>query len=53
MSAVVAAIKPILMAFLSSVAVKRLVVDLLHAYAQTTDNKVDDHAVELVRDALL
>lgn len=52
MSAVVAALKPVLMAFLKSRAVKQLVVDLLHAYAGTTDNKIDDALVGIVRDAL-
>lgn len=52
MSAVVAALKPILLAFLKSRAVKQLVVDLLHAYAGTTDNKIDDALVGIVRDAL-
>ena len=42
-------IKPILFAFLGSDAVKNLVVDLLSAYAKSTDNKVDDYAVDLIR----
>ena len=46
-------LKPILMAFLGSKAVKVLVVDLLSAYAKTTDNTVDDQAVELIRKNLL
>ena len=52
MSAVVAAIKPILLAFLGSAAVRNLVVDLLGAYAGTTDNKIDDALVGIVADAL-
>ena len=52
MSAVVAAIKPILLAFLGSAAVRKLVVDLLGAYAGTTDNKIDDALVGIVADAL-
>ncbi len=52
MSAIVAALKPILLAFIGSTAVKKLVVDLLHAYAGTTDNKIDDALVGIVRDAL-
>ena len=40
---------PIIFAFLSSQAVKELVVDLLSAYAERTDNEVDDYAVELIR----
>lgn len=42
-------IKPILMAFLKSKAVKTLVVDLLEAYCKTTDNTVDDKVVDFVR----
>ena len=42
-------IKPVLMAFLSSSAVKELVIQLLEAYAQSTDNTIDDKAVEIVR----
>lgn len=41
-------IKPILMAFLKSEAVKRLVLDLLRAYAKTTDNTVDDQVCDFV-----
>ena len=41
-------IKPILMAFLSSSAVKELVISLLEAYAESTDNTIDDKAVELL-----
>ena len=42
-------IKPILVTFLSSKSVKKLVVDLLEAYAKSTDNTIDDAAVALVR----
>ena len=42
-------IKPVLMAFLSSSAVKELVIQLLEAYAASTDNTIDDKAVELVK----
>ena len=42
-------IKPVLMAFLSSSAVKELVIQLLEAYASTTDNTIDDKAVELIK----
>lgn len=52
MGAIVAAIKPILLAFLISAPVKRLVVDLLAGYAKTTDNKIDDALVGIVADAL-
>ena len=42
-------IRPIIFAFLTSDAVKNLVVDLLEAYSKRTDNKVDDYAVDLIR----
>ena len=42
-------LRPILFAFLTSKAVKQLVIDLLAAYAKETDNTIDDAAVELVR----
>ena len=42
-------IKPVLMAFLSSSAVKELVIQLLEAYAQSTDNTIDDKAVDLIK----
>ena len=45
-------IRPIIFAFLTSDAVKNLVVDLLSAYAKRTDNKVDDYAVDLIRKEL-
>ena len=49
----IALIRPIIFAFLTSDAVKNLVVDLLSAYAKRTDNAVDDYAVELIRLELL
>ena len=42
-------IKPILMVFLTSTAVKQLIVNIFQAYAESTDNTIDDQAVELVR----
>ena len=42
-------LRPIIFAFLASDAVKELVVDLLSAYAERTDNEVDDYAVDLIR----
>lgn len=42
-------IKPILFSFLKSRGVRQLVVDLLEAYAKSTDNTIDDAAVELVK----
>ena len=45
-------IKPIIFAFLASDAVKKLVVELLEAYAKRSDNKIDDYAVNLIRQEL-
>ena len=42
-------LRPIIFAFLQSQAVKELVIDLLSAYAERTDNEVDDYAVDLIR----
>tara|TARA_S200002703_G_C3626444_1_gene192379 strand:- start:218 stop:379 length:162 start_codon:yes stop_codon:yes gene_type:complete len=49
----IAVLKPIIFAFLQSESVKKLVVELLEAYAKTTDNTIDDTAVKMVKDALL
>tara|TARA_R100001443_G_scaffold43803_1_gene56833 strand:+ start:2823 stop:2978 length:156 start_codon:yes stop_codon:yes gene_type:complete len=46
-------IKPILLQFVASRAVKQLVVDLLAALAKRTDNELDDLAVEKIRQVLL
>ena len=42
-------IRPILLKFLQSESVKRLVVELLEAYCKTTDNTVDDKVVDFVK----
>ena len=42
-------IRPILFRFLQSNGVKKLVVDLLTAYCETTDNTVDDKVVDFVK----
>jgi hypothetical protein len=42
-------IKPILFRFLTSNSVRQLVIDLLDAYAKSTDNTIDDAAVELIK----
>ena len=42
-------IKPILMAFLTSSALKDLVISLLEAYANSTDNTIDDQAVLMIK----
>ena len=49
----IALIKPILFKFLGSKAVKQLVVNLLEAYSNTTDNTVDDKLTALVKKNLL
>ena len=42
-------VKPILFAFLKSDSVKQLIVDLLTKLVESTDNTIDDTAVELIR----
>ncbi len=37
------------MAFLTSSAVKELVISLLEAYADSTDNTIDDQAVSMIK----
>ena len=41
-------LKPILMIFIKSKAMKRLVLDLLKALVKQTDNTIDDQAVEFI-----
>ena len=41
-------LKPILLIFIKSKAIKRLVIDLLKALAKQTDNTIDDQAVEFI-----
>jgi hypothetical protein len=48
----IALLKPILFTFLMSDSVKKLVIDLLEAYAKSTETNVDDYAVELVKKGL-
>ena len=45
-------IRPILFAFLTSDAVKKLVIDLLSAYAESTETDIDDIAVGMVKKGL-
>ena len=45
-------IRPILLRFLRSKGVKTLVVELLEAYAKTTDNTIDDQVVKYVKQNL-
>ena len=44
--------KPILLVFIKSKAMKRLIVDLLKAIAKQTTNTLDDRAVELLEKQL-
>ena len=41
-------LKPILLTFLTTTAVKRLIVDLLKTIAKQTTNTLDDRAVDLL-----
>ena len=45
-------ISPILFSFLQSDKVKLLIVDMLTKLAESTDNDVDDKAVEFIRNGL-
>jgi hypothetical protein len=45
-------IRPILFSFIQSNQVKRLIIDLLTKLAESTDNDVDDKAVEFIRNGL-
>lgn len=45
-------IRPILFSFLQSTQVKRMIVDLLRALAEKTDNSIDDQAVGLIERGL-
>jgi|TARA_R100000482_G_scaffold97341_1_gene41553 hypothetical protein len=45
-------IRPILFSFLQSDKVKLLIVDMLTKLAESTDNDVDDKAVEFIRNGL-
>jgi hypothetical protein len=48
----IALIRPILFSFLQSDKVKLLIVDMLTKLAESTDNDVDDKAVEFIRNGL-
>jgi len=52
MQTLIVLIRPILFSFLTSEAVKLLVVQLLTKYVETTDNQIDDTLVEVVKDKL-
>ena len=53
MSALVAVLKPVLLSFVASPAVKRLVIDLLRALASLSETTLDDAAVDLIEEKLL
>ena len=42
-------IKPVLFAFIKSTAVKQLIVDLLEGLVASTENTLDDTAVEIIK----
>ena len=48
----VALIRPILFRFLNTPQVKQLIVDLLTKLADSTDNTIDDKAVEFIKKGL-
>ena len=45
-------IKPILFRFLQSEGVKKMLIEMLEAYAKTTDNTIDERVVDYVRQNL-
>lgn len=45
-------IRPILFQFIQSEKVKRMIVDLLRALAEKSDNSVDDQAVDFIERGL-
>ena len=45
-------LKPILLTFLTTTAVKRLIIDLLRAICKQTTNTLDDRAVDLLEKQL-
>ena len=45
-------LKPILLTFCKTNAVKKLILDMLKALVKTTDNTVDDKIVELIETKL-
>lgn len=52
MDALVAVVKPLLIAIATHPAVKQLVLDLLTKYVRTTDNSIDDVILALVKEKL-
>jgi hypothetical protein len=52
MGAVVAVVKPLLIQIATHPSVKKLVLDLLKKYVDSTDNSIDNVVYELVKDKL-
>ena len=52
MNALILIVKPLLFSFLTSKAVKDLVIQLLEGYVKTTDNQIDDVLVKIVEEKL-
>ena len=48
----IAIIRPILFSFIQSEKVKRMIIDLLRALAEKSDNTVDDQAVDFIERGL-
>jgi hypothetical protein len=53
MGALVEIVKPLILAAMNSCHTKRLVVELLERYVNTTDNDIDNLLAQTVRTALL
>jgi hypothetical protein len=53
MGALVEVVKPLILAAMNSCHTKRLVVELLERYVNTTDNDIDNVIAESVKTALL
>lgn len=49
---IVALLKPILIKFATSTPVKKLIIDLLRKLTSTTDNTIDDAAVDFIETRL-
>ena len=49
---IISIIRPILFNFLQSERVKSLIVEMLEKLAESTDNDIDDKAVEFIRNGL-
>jgi hypothetical protein len=45
-------IRPLLMQFIQSESVKRLIIDMLKKLASMTDNTIDDEAVKMIESGL-